>query len=112
MTHQELSQHVIPHLQREFDPKETMQWLTYNPSVFMSWGVSQRVAFNNKALALKVSGHHHKGWVVIVLAWDDTYSVYYISNNGKRKEVQHNIYCDMLRDVIDARIEKISEYQF
>lgn len=112
MTNETLFGVIGPKLQREFDPKETMLWLTYNPSVFMSWGVSKKINLNNKSLLMKVSGNLHKGWVAITLAWDDTYSVYYIKNDGTIKEEQHNIYCDMLRDVIDDRIEKIGDYQF
>ncbi|MFZ9956954.1 MAG: hypothetical protein ACO3E1_12660 [Flavobacteriales bacterium] len=112
MTNETLFATISPKLQREFNPSETIQWLTYNPSIFMSWGVSKRINLNDKALLMKVSGNHHKGWVAITLAWDDTYSIYYINNNGTFKEEQHNVYCDMLRDVIDDKIEKITDYQY
>ena len=32
--------------------------------------------------------------------------------DGTIKEEQHNVYCDMLRDVIDSEIEKIEEYRY
>ena len=110
-THTEICEIIRPHLQREFDPNETMQWLTSAPrQIYMSWGVSKKVNYNNKALLLKVSGYHFKGWVSITLAWDDTYTLHYITNDGIIKEKQGNVYCDMLRDVIDDRIERIEEY--
>ena len=27
----------------------------------------------------KVNGHHHKGWVLITLAWNDTYTLRFFS---------------------------------
>lgn len=110
MTQAKLFEIVSEKTQREFDPNETMQWLSINPSIFWSWGVSKKINLYNKALLLNVNGHHHKGWVVITLAWDDTYSLYYINTNGTIVGEQHNVYCDMLRDVIDDKIERIAEY--
>lgn len=109
MTQRELFDIVGEKTQREFNPSETMQWLTINKPMYWSWGVSKRISYADKALLLNVNGHHLKGWVAIVLAWDDTYSVYYIDNKGIKEE-QHNIYCDMLADVIDDKIERIAEY--
>lgn len=43
---------------RNFDPTETMQWLTADKSTYWSWGVSKKINFNNVALALKVTAHH------------------------------------------------------
>lgn len=111
MNKRELFDLVAPKLQREFNPSETMQWLTMNKPMYWSWGVSQKINLEDKALLLKVSGNHLKGWVCIVLAWDDTYSIYYIDSKGIKEE-QHNVYCDMLNDVIDDRIERIAEYKF
>jgi hypothetical protein len=112
MTQAKLFEIVSEKTQREFDPNETIQWLTINPSIFWSWGVSKKINLYDKALLLNVSGHHFKGWVVITLAWDDTYSIFYINTNGTIVGEQHNVYCDMLRDVIDDRIEKVKDYQF
>ena len=104
---------VTPKLQREFNLEETQQWLILgNASIYWSWGVSKRINYSNKALLMRVNGNHFKGWVAITLAWDDTYSLYYIKEDGTIKEEQHNVYCDMLRDVIDSEIEKIAEYRY
>jgi hypothetical protein len=111
MTQAKLFQIVSEKTQREFDPNETLQWLITNPSIFWSWGVEKKINLYNKALLLKVNGHHFKGWVTIILAWDDTYSLYYINTNGTIKEEQHNVYNDMMRDVIDDRIERIADYK-
>ncbi len=69
-------------LQREFDTSETIKLLIItNPSKWMSWGVERQINFKNKGLLLYVNGHHHKGWLLIVLAWNDTYSYYLLEGN-------------------------------
>jgi hypothetical protein len=91
---------------------ETMQVLSYNKSIYWSWGVSKRTNLNDKGLLLKVSGNHHKGSVLITLGWDDTYCVYIISNSGKILNEYKEVYFDVLTELIDNRIEKIKEYSF
>lgn len=97
--------------QDTFDVKETMGWLTRNRMMFFSWGCSSRTNFNDKALVLKVSGHHHKGYVAITLAFDDTYTVSFITTTGKIKETLTGVYCDCLAEIIDEKIERIKQYQ-
>jgi hypothetical protein len=91
---------------------ETMQVLSYNKSIYWSWGVSKRTNLNDKGLLLKVSGNHHKGSVLITLGWDDTYCVYIISNSGKVLNEYKEVYFDVLTELIDNRIEKIKEYSY
>jgi len=61
---------------------------------------------------LKVSGHHHKGWVIITLSFMDTYSVYIVTNKGEIKNEYHDVYFDQLTEIIDNRVEKIKDYQY
>lgn len=96
--------------EREFNPNQTMGVLSYNVNTYWSWGVSQKVNFQNKGLGLKVSGHHHKGWVLITLSYMDTYSVHIVSNKGEVLQTYDDVYVDMLVDIIDNRIERIKEY--
>ena len=104
---------VAPKLQREFNLEETQQWLVLgNINILWSWGISKKINYANKAMLMKVNGNLFKGWVAITLAWDDTYSLYYVNENGTIRNEQHNVYCDMLRDVIDSEIEKVSEYRY
>ena len=110
MTHLELHQFVKEKGEREFNPQETLNVLTHNKLVYWSWGVSKRFNMFNKGLSLKVSGRHHKGWVVITLSYLDTYSVYMVSNKGEVKNECHEVYFDQLTEIIDNRIEKIPEY--
>jgi hypothetical protein len=102
---------AVKSLQQDtFDPRETMQWLTRNMNTWFSWGCSKRINVDGKALVLKVSGHHHKGYVVITLAFSDTYTVSLVSTTGTIKETIENVYCDQLVEVIDNKIERIKQY--
>ena len=110
MTNQTIIEVCFPLLEREFNLNETIKVLSYNPSIFWSWGVSKRINLNDKGLLLKVSGNHHKGSVLITLGWNDTYNVYIISNKGKILDEYKEVYFDVLTELIDNRIERIKEY--
>ncbi len=112
MTNKTIFEVCFPLLEREFDTMETMQVLSYNKSIYWSWGVSKRTNLNDRGLLLKVSGNHHKGSVLITLSWNDTYSVYIISNSGKILNEYKEVYFDVLTELIDNRIERIKEYSF
>jgi hypothetical protein len=110
-----------PLLEREFNYKETLQVLKQNFMLrYACWGVSKVTLVGHsqngysEGLMLKVNGHHHKGYVLITLAWDDTYCVYIISNiisnRGTIKDTYKDVYFDDLVSVIDDRIEKIPDY--
>jgi len=110
MTQQEIVNKCFPLLEREFNLGETIQVFNRNQPMYWSWGVSKKLNIADKGLLLKVSGNHHKGWVLISLGWNDTYSVHIISNKGVVLNEYKEIYWDMLADVIDDRIERIPEY--
>ena len=98
-------------LERDFNPNETMiQLLHFGNGRILSWGITQRINVQNKGLVLKVSGHHHKGYVLIVLGWDDVYKFHLVSTRGVIKQSVENVYFDELFDKIDKKIEFISEY--
>lgn len=99
-----------PLLKREFNASETMQWLTRNAPVYWSWGVSKKIAIGNKGLLLRVHGHHFDGYVLITLDWNDIYEVHFIKTNATVVSSHEGIYCDMLAEFIDDRIERIPEY--
>lgn len=99
-------------LQREFDVNETIALLmNYNTQIFMSWGVERMISISSKGLLMLVNGHHHKGWVLVVLAWNDTYSYYLLEANKTIKTEHHGVYFDMLQDMIDKDIEFIDDYK-
>lgn len=98
-------------VQREFNVDETLQLLKQNQNVFWSWGVEKVLRVKNKGLFLLVNGHHHKGWVFIVLAWNDTYSYYLIEDKKVIKKEVHDIYFDELQNRLDKDIEYIEDYK-
>ena len=84
-----------------------------NAFVFWSWGVSRKVATVYKdmpALALRVSGLLHKGWVYICLnEGRDVYEVFCVSLKGNVKQHNDEVYCDNLGFVVDGMIERPHE---
>ena len=97
--------------ERDFNPQETMQWLKINPLWLMTWGARNFTRFEDKALFFNVSGHLHKGIVLITLAWDDTYTVRLLSSQWNEKAKFENVYCDELASLIDEKVERISLYE-
>jgi len=97
--------------EREFNLSETLRVLRVNPSIYMSWGVSSLKNFEDKVLILKVNGHHHKGLVLISLAWNDTYTVNIVSTQNNIKKTYKEVFFDVLTEIIDEHIEKIEEYK-
>lgn len=99
-------------LEREFNTQETInQLIFFGKGQLLSWGISRRINIQNKGLILKVNGHHHKGYVLIVLGWDDVYKFHLVNTHGVIKETVENVYFDELFDKIDEKIEKIPEYK-
>jgi len=103
---------VTPLLEREFNPAETMAILRSSGPVLWSWGANDFRNIADKGLLFKVSGHHHKGSVLITLAWNDTYTIHLISPKSILKETITNIYFDELVDIIDVKVERIPEYAY
>jgi len=97
-------------MEREFDPQETLQWLKLHQLNFMSWGVSKMLQHQNKSLFLKVNGFVHSGWVMITLAWNDTYTVRLLDSDFEVFSKNTQVYCDQLCDTVDFMVESNSEY--
>lgn len=98
-------------VQREYNLSETVKIIQYNRQIYWSWAVEKMVNYYDKGLILLVNGHHHKGVLLITLAWNDTYSFHLINDDGTVKESLTDIYFDMLQDSIDKKIEYINEYK-
>jgi len=103
--------------ERNFDPKYVLSVL-YGTNYYgvLSWGVSKKIAHadeegEHNALLLKVSGHHHKGWIVITLNFLDYFDVRLVSNKGEVKDTITDIFVGDLFNVIDEKVEKIPEYR-
>lgn len=98
---------------RSFEPIETMKVLKHNISIYWSWGVSRTVNLLNKGLLLSVNGNLHKGFVLITLDWDDTYTVTFLNKQyNEVKEQKTMVYFDVLVEIIDSEIERIPEYKY
>ena len=99
--------------QREFDPNELM--VAMRKGAFMtvaSWGARGWMRNENLWLRFLVSGHHHKGYVYITLAWNDTFTLYFTNNRGKIVDKKEEVYIDELIEKIDVRVEKIGDYKW
>jgi hypothetical protein len=90
---------------REFNPIETFQLLKTQPLLLMCWGFRKVLSIKDKGLMFTVSGALHKGYVLITLAWNDTYTVQLFSTQWNEKAKYEGIYCDMLIDFIDSKVE-------
>ncbi len=97
--------------QMVFNIDQTIRLLKSYSFKYWSWGVNKLGRIESKGLILKVNGHHHKGYVLITLSFDDTYKVDIVSTHGNLLDTYETIYCDELFDRIDERIEKIPEYK-
>jgi len=100
---------------------------TVGQMVLFSWGQTalqmisaddcQSLGIDNSlgALKFKVSGHHHKGHVIVSLNGLDTYDVFICSvRSGKMKIKAENLgaYNDEFGTWIDEQIEKVPEYSY
>ena len=95
---------------RYLDQNETISVLKSELLMFLSWGVSKGVRFQDTGLLLKVNGHHHKGWVFITLNGSDLYNVHLLNNRYRVLQTITDIYFTELCDTIDENIERIPEY--
>lgn len=97
--------------QRSFDPRELAGAMQRGARwTLASWGAREFMVNKDQWLRFRVSGHHHKGLVYIVLGWDDTFTLYYTTLGGKIKDKRENVYIDELIEVIDKKVEFIEAY--
>ena len=95
----------IPLLKDKFNVNETLQLISHNKAIFWSWGSSSFTNVANKGLLFMVNGRFFKGKVLIVLDFNDTYTVHLIHKNGNVLETFEMVYFDELVTKIDERIE-------
>ena len=105
-------QKIVALLKDNLNPKETMNQLKAGGIIkLMSWAARDYTNFRNKGLLFKVSGFKHKGYVLITLDFDDTYTVYLLDYHCEIKETLEMVYCDELTDRIDRHVEKGENYE-
>lgn len=113
MTNIEFLQKIEHLFEREFDQNETLNILQRtNRSIYWSWGVTDIKHFPHRGIALRVSGHHHQGYILITLAWNDTYTYYLFNDDFTVKKKVERVYFDELQQRIDLDIEYINGYEF
>jgi len=97
--------------------REQLNWS--GPQVVWSWGAHQWIAMGeNKrednamlgGLKFKVNGRLFKGWVIVWLRADDTYSIELGKFNARKAEwttvkLINDIYCDYLATAVDELVE-------
>ena len=88
---------------RDFNTEETLMLLMTPMDVFWSWHVSIMFGYNNKAFGMYVNAKF-KGYVVVVLHWDDTYEYYLLNPDESVKLHAIDVYFNELQDRIDADI--------
>lgn len=97
---------------REFNPNEVHQIIKSEFYIPMSWGyVNPSVVIKNKCFRFEVSGHHHKGFVYIVLNFMDYFDVYYTNKKNVVKKIQTDVFVGDLVEILDNDIERIPEYK-
>jgi len=98
-------------VERPFDANETYALLRQRQQWLWSWGARNFTKFTDKAFFFTVSGHHHKGIVLITLGWNDTYTVRLLSSQWNLKDTITDVYFDQLSEIIDNKVERIAEYE-
>ena len=109
MTHSEYLDKVQPFFERDFDINETL-WLLQNTnqSVYMSWGVTDIKHFPPHGLMFWTNGHHHVGWCLVTLAWNDTYTYRLFNQDWTTKRLVMGVWlyrqaaCDMTSAALAA----------
>ena len=100
---------------RDINIPELQSLLQRDINVYWSWGSRNPTVDNTnrpKMFRIRVSGHHHKGYVYIFLNGVDLFDVYLtnLKNVIKVRTDEMGIYFDDLVEWIDNRVERIPEY--
>jgi hypothetical protein len=102
---------------REMYIPDLMEIFNSQRMIYWSWGVDHtKDLVDNvkrpKMFRMKVSGHHHKGYVYIFLNGMDLFDVYLTTTDEiiKDRTDEMGLYFDQLVEWIDERVERIPEY--
>jgi hypothetical protein len=81
-----------------------------NPVVW-SWGAHAWTKMNDFCLRFKVNGHHHKGYVYLVVNGSDLFDIYLTKNNDKITKIIDDVYIENLIRSIDEAVERLPSYK-
>ena len=100
------AKNILAKAERDFNPNVTKNQLMTQPMIVGSWGAHNWHKANNKALLFEVNGRIHKGFVAIVLGFEDLYKVFLLDKDyefvGKPLK---SIYAEDLVFAIDTIVE-------
>lgn len=75
-------------------------WAYRNPTIYIK----------NRCFRFRVSGHHHRGYVYIMLNGADLFDVYYTNIKNVIKKIDSDVYGEDLVDTLDNTIERLPSY--
>lgn len=86
---------------------------TNGAHAMMCWGFQQPMIVKADkqslgGLVFKVEGCHHKGLVKVTLAFNDTYSLEFMTFEHVLVKSISGVYCDQLTSVVDSFVESNS----
>lgn len=76
----------------------------------MSWGARGWTRINSTVLRFRVSGHHHDGYVFLMVNGSDLFDAFLTTTRLTVKQSFTDIYVSDLVDVLDVAIERLPAY--
>jgi hypothetical protein len=96
---------------REFYGMEDLLSAMRRNPVIWSWGARSFTQYRGRVLAFRVSGHHFKGNIALMVNGSDLMDIHLTNIRGKLVEKIEDIYIEDLIETIDNRIERVPEYR-
>ena len=97
---------------REFYSMDKLVETLQSKMTVWSWGAKNWTKFSDYVLGFIVNGHHHKGWVLVMVNDMDTFDIIYTDFDMKVVDVDGEVYIESLISVIDEKVEYINEYKY
>jgi hypothetical protein len=97
---------------RNFDSMKELYMAIRNDVRVWTWAARGWKNIGNKFLQFRVSGHHHKGLVVLAVNGSDLFDIYFCNLRGEVKQEINDIYLEDLIETIDNKVERIPQYKF
>ena len=100
------AKNILAKAERDFDPNVTKNQLMTQPMIVGSWGAHNWQNVADKALLFQVNGRLHKGFVAIVLGFEDLYKVFLLDEElNFSNTILKSIYAEDLVFAIDTIVE-------
>ena len=92
--------------EKDFDTRRLYNLLKERPAIYLAWDV-RRVHITERQLVLRVFGTRFRGYILITMASDSTYTVEFYSSHGKLKHQYTRITDESIVNTLDLRIEHL-----